>query len=31
MAWVINNVIFGLFFFAGLRFVAFPLEDASEV
>lgn len=31
LAWVINNCVFGLFYFVGLRFVAFPLEDASEV
>ena len=30
LAWVINNCIFGLVYFAGLRFVAFPLEDTSE-
>jgi putative flippase GtrA len=31
LAWIINNILFGLFYFAGLRFVVFPLEDASEV
>jgi len=30
VAWVINNILFGLFYFAGLRFLAFPLEDASD-
>ena len=29
-AWVINNALFGLVYFAGLRLLAFPPEVASE-
>ena len=30
LAWVINNILFGLVYFAGLRLLAFPPEVDSE-
>ena len=30
IAWVINNILFGLVYFAGLRLLAFPPEVDSE-